>query len=569
MRTVLDLGSGTGAGTVALARRFPHAQVHGLDLSTELLDRLTGAAAAAGVADRVHAHQVDLDEDWTNVVPSGVDVVWASLSLHHVADPLQVLRRALSVLRPGGVLVATEMRGSIALTPDDLGTGREGLADRVAEGLAALGYPSTADWTVPLAEAGFAPTQLELADLTVAGDSAEGAAYVATQISAWRNSLARWMSSEDLVALEAAKHEVSAGSSPVTATSGRAVWVAVRPDVDTSTVNAPATGSASTSVDAEPETLEAEVVVVGGGAAGLAAAIAMGRSRRNVVVIDVGEPRNAPADGIHNALGNEGISPLELLAKGRVEAESVGVRIVQGAATAAHGTIDDFTIDVDAGKLSVHARRVVLATGLIDVLPEVPGVREAWGHTVLHCPFCHGWEVRDQRIAILTRDDIAVHHAMLFRQLSESVTLFLHEAANPTPEQQAQLDALGVAVIRPRVERLHVDGTEVRSIEVDGGDSYDVDAVVIAPRFNARTELYEALGGEATITPFGQQIAADARGATAVPGVFTAGNASEPMAMLVASTASGVMTGSAAHGDLAFADLNRAVQAHHAEGLSA
>ncbi|HET8928373.1 MAG TPA: NAD(P)/FAD-dependent oxidoreductase, partial [Microbacterium sp.] len=307
------------------------------------------------------------------------------------------------------------------------------------------------------------------------------------------------------------------------------------------------------------------VVVVGGGAAGLAAAIAMGRSLRRVVVVDAGEPRNAHADGIHNALGNEGVPPLELLAKGRAEAESYGVRIIHGAATAARGTIDDFTVEVDGGLRRVHARRVVLATGLSDVLPDVPGVREAWGRTVLHCPFCHGWEVRDQRIAILTRDEIAVHHAMLFRQLSENVTLFLHEAADPTSEQQAQLDALGVAVIRPRVERLRVDGTRVRGVEVEGGDSYDVDAVVVASRFEARTELYEALGGEAIATVFGRQIAVDPRGATAVPGVFTAGNASEPMAMLVASAASGVTTGAAVHGDLAVADLNRAVQARQPE----
>lgn len=565
VRTVLDLGSGTGAGAIALARRFQEAQVHCLDVSAELLDRLTGAVAVAGVADRVHPHLVDLDEDWTKIVPAEVDVVWASLSLHHVAEPTQVLRRALSVLRPGGVLVVTEMSGSIAFTPGDLGTGREGLAGRVADGLAALGYPSTADWTGPLAKAGFAPAQRELTDLTVAGDTADGAAYLATQMSAWRNSLAHQVSREDLVALDTVEHQIKAGSSPVTATSGRTMWVAVRPDDDdTGAAMSPVSESESSSVEADPAMLEADVVVVGGGAAGLAAAIALGRSRRSVVVVDAGEPRNAPADGIHNALGNERVPPLELLAKGRAEAESYSVRIIHGVATAAHGTIDDFTIDIDSGRRRVHARRVILATGLIDVLPDVPGVREAWGHTVLHCPFCHGWEVRDQRIAILTRDEIAVHHAMMFRQLSETVTLFLHEAADPTPEQQAQLDALGVAVIRGRVERLSVEGTQVRSIEVDRGDSYDVDAVVIAPRFTARTELYEALGGETTTTPFGQQIAADPRGVTTVPGVFTAGNAGEPMAMLVASAASGVTAGSAAHGDLAVADLNRAVQARRA-----
>lgn len=315
-----------------------------------------------------------------------------------------------------------------------------------------------------------------------------------------------------------------------------------------------------------PERVEAEVVVVGGGSSGLAAAVALARSRRNVVVIDAGHPRNAPAEAAHNVLGNEGISPVELLARGRAEAEAYGVQIISGRATGASGTVDDFTIEVDGGAHRVHARRLILASGLVDGLPEIPGVAEAWGHSVLHCPFCHGWEVRDQRIAILTRDEIAVHHALLFSQLSAQVTLFLHEAPDPTEEQWEQLAALNVSVVRPRVERLVVDHTQVRAVEIEGGPAFEADAVVIAPRFHARTELYEALGGEPTNTPFGRQIGADQRGMTAIPGVWAAGNASEPMAMLMASTAAGVTTGAAVHGDLAFADLGRAVQERRAAG---
>lgn len=315
-------------------------------------------------------------------------------------------------------------------------------------------------------------------------------------------------------------------------------------------------------VQAEP--LQADVVVVGGGAAGLAAAIALARSRRAVVVVDAGQPRNAPAAGAHNVLGHEGIAPLELLARGRAEAEAYGVRIVDGSATGASGALDDFTIQVDHGALEVRARRVVLASGLVDDLPDVPGVREGWGHSVLHCPYCHGWEVRDQRIAVLGRNDMALHQVLLFRQLSDQVTLFLHDAPQPTDEQWDQLAAMGVRVVTPRVRRLVLEGTQVRSVETDGGHSFDIDAVVVAPRFLARTELYEALGGERMVTPFGEQIAADPRGTTAVPGVWAAGNAAEAMAMVTASAASGVMTGAAVHADLALADLARAVEARRA-----
>lgn len=136
--------------------------------------------------------------------------------------------------------------------------------------------------------------------------------------------------------------------------------------------------------------LQADVVVIGGGPAGLAAAVALSRSRRNVVLVDAGKPRNAPADGAHNVLGHEGIPPQDLLARGRYEAEAYGVRIVSGVATGAYGVLDDFTIKVNSGAVQVRARRVILATGLVDALPTIPGVAEAWGHSVLHCPFCHG-----------------------------------------------------------------------------------------------------------------------------------------------------------------------------------
>jgi thioredoxin reductase len=303
----------------------------------------------------------------------------------------------------------------------------------------------------------------------------------------------------------------------------------------------------------------ADVVVVGGGAAGLAAAIALGRSRRSVIVVDAGEPRNAPAEGAHNVLGHEGIPPLELLARGRAEAESYGVRIVEGRVTDVSGVVDDFTLEIDEGDSHVLARRVVLATGLVDDLPDVPGVREAWGRSVLHCPFCHGWEVRDRRIAVLGRNENALHQVMLFRQLSDDVTLFLHDAPEPSDEQWEQLAALGVRVVTPRVQRLVVDGSQVRAVDVEGGRSFEVDAVVVAPRFIARTELYEALGGERTLTTFGEQVDGDPRGATAVPGVFVAGNTGQPMAMVAVAAGSGVMTGAAVHGDLAAADLARAV----------
>lgn len=306
-----------------------------------------------------------------------------------------------------------------------------------------------------------------------------------------------------------------------------------------------------------------DVAVIGGGAAGLAAAVALGRSRRNVVVIDDGHPRNAPADAAHNVLGNEGISPLELLEKGRAEAKSYGVNFIQGRVSQIEGAIDDFTLSIDGDEQPVKARRIIIATGLVDELPDIPGVKEGWGATVLHCPFCHGWEVQDQKIAVLASTEMFPHQALLFRELSDNVTVFLNDFndfAEPAAEVLEQLDALEVPLVRGAVEKLVLDGDQVRAVQLESGESFDAEAVVVAPRFNSRTELLESLGGVAEETPFGRQIPTDPQGRTSVAGVWAAGNAAQAMAMVVSSAASGVSTGAAVHGDLAFADLNQKVQ---------
>ena len=308
-----------------------------------------------------------------------------------------------------------------------------------------------------------------------------------------------------------------------------------------------------------------DVAVIGGGAAGLAAAVALGRSRRNVVVIDDGHPRNAPADAAHNVLGNEGISPLELLEKGRAEAKSYGVNFIEGRVSQIEGAIDDFTLSIDGDEQPVRARRIIIATGLVDGLPDIPGVKEGWGATVLHCPFCHGWEVQDQKIAVLASTEMFSHQALLFRELSDNVTVFLNDFAEPAAEVLEQLDALEVPLVRGAVEKLVMDGDQVRAVQLKTGESFDAEAVVVAPKFESRTELFESLGGAAEETPFARQIPTDPQGRTPVAGVWAAGNAAQAMAMVVASAASGVATGAAVHADIAFADLNQKVQSRQAK----
>src|SRR5919197_239884 len=158
-----------------------------------------------------------------------------------------------------------------------------------------------------------------------------------------------------------------------------------------------------------------DVAIVGGGAAGLSAALVLARARRRVVVLDAGSPRNAPTAHMHNFLSRDGMPPAELLEVGRAEIRGYGAEIVGATVVRLQSTSTAFEVVLDNGR-TVAARRVLLATGLTDQLPDVPGVRERWGRDVLHCPYCHGWEFRDQPVGVLATGPRAVHQALLFRQ---------------------------------------------------------------------------------------------------------------------------------------------------------
>ncbi|MFW0790543.1 NAD(P)/FAD-dependent oxidoreductase [Gordonia sp. CPCC 205333] len=301
-----------------------------------------------------------------------------------------------------------------------------------------------------------------------------------------------------------------------------------------------------------------DVVVIGGGSAGLGAAIALGRSLRSVVVVDAGRPRNAPSDHAHNVLGREGISPVELVAAGRAEAIAYGVRFVDDAVSEATRAADGFSIATASGR-EIVARRLILATGLVDVLPEVDGVAQCWGKTVLHCPYCHGYEVRGQCIGILATGPMATHQALLFNQLSDDVTVFAH-TATPDVESLKQLAALGIPVVEGEVSRLDREGTEVRAVVLADGAEYPLDAVVVGPKFEARAQVYEWLGGEVTEHPMGYFVETGLMGKTPIDGVWAAGNIADLSAMVSVSSGAGVMAGAAVNADLVAEDAATALE---------
>jgi thioredoxin reductase len=292
-----------------------------------------------------------------------------------------------------------------------------------------------------------------------------------------------------------------------------------------------------------------DVAIIGGGAAGLSAALVLGRARRRVVVIDAGSPRNAPAAHMQGFLSRDGTPPSELLAAARAEVRRYGVELVDDRVVEAKA---GFALRLAGGRI-IRSRQVVLATGAADELPDIAGARERWGRDFLHCPYCHGWEVRDRRIGVLG----SVEHAHLLRQWSDDVTLFTH-TADITAEERTTLQARGIAVVDGTVERLIVSDDQLRGVQLAGGRTVARDALFTRPalRSHAGTPA-AALGCELLA---GGLVRTDADGRTSVPGVWAAGNAANPRAQVITAAGEGSAVAIAINTDLVADDVATAVR---------
>ncbi|MFF5449244.1 NAD(P)/FAD-dependent oxidoreductase [Streptomyces sp. NPDC012888] len=310
---------------------------------------------------------------------------------------------------------------------------------------------------------------------------------------------------------------------------------------------------------------EHDVVVIGGGAAGLSAALTLARARRSVLVIDSGSPRNAPAAHMHGYPGHDGIDPAEWRSRARDEAAGYGARFTDGTAIAADPLPDGgFLVRLGDGS-TASARRMLVTTGLTDELPDVPGLAARWGRDVLHCPYCHGWEVRDRPVAVLATGPLAVHQAQLWRQWTDRVTLLAH-TTTPTGEERRELTARGIAVAGGRVTGLRTtpEGRLAGAVLADG-TTVACEALVVAPRFTARAALLTGLGlGVTDVRQAGRSIgtAVDCdplTGATAVPGVWVAGNVTAPAETVLGSAGQGLRAAAAINADLVAEEVRRAV----------
>lgn len=295
-----------------------------------------------------------------------------------------------------------------------------------------------------------------------------------------------------------------------------------------------------------------DVVVVGGGAAGLSAALVLGRARRRVAVVDAGAPRNAPAAHMQGFLSRDGMRPTDLLAAGRAEVIGYGVEIVRDRVAAIEL---GFVVHLAGGR-ALRARRVLVTTGVTDELPDIPGVRERWGRDLLHCPYCHGWEVRDQPLGVLGTLPGSVQHALLVRQWSDDVVFFAHTYELTAPER-AQLEARDVRVVSGKVTRLVVHADRLTGVELADGEVVERAAVFVRPGNVPHADgLLPALGCNVNDAGFAT---VDATGRTSTVGVWAAGNVVDPRAQVITAAGAGSAAAIAINADLVQDDVERAL----------
>jgi len=297
-----------------------------------------------------------------------------------------------------------------------------------------------------------------------------------------------------------------------------------------------------------------DVVVIGGGASGLSAALVLARARRTVAVIDAGQARNAPAARMQGFLSRDGLPPCELLAAGRAEIDGYGATLITGVVSDVYRTDTGFRIERSDG-VPLSARRVLVTTGLRDELPDVPGVRERWGRDLLHCPYCHGFEVRDQPLGVLGGTPNAAEHALLVRQWSDDVVYFPHTDVL-TEDDRERLAARGIGVVVGRVARLVVRDDRLFGVELEDGCVVRRAAVFVRPHMVPSSDLLTSLGavsnnhGWATV---------DSTGRTSVSGVYAAGNAVNPRAQVITAAGEGSAAAIAINADLVGEDVAAAV----------
>ncbi len=315
---------------------------------------------------------------------------------------------------------------------------------------------------------------------------------------------------------------------------------------------------------AHPEALF-DVAVIGGGPAGLSAGVALARALRSVVVIDAGEQRNIGAAGVHGFLSREGMRPQDLVSAGREELQRYGGTARPGVVASARRQGGNFVLSLEDGA-SLAARRLLIASGITDELPAISGLAARWGRDVLYCPYCHGWEIRNQRIGILASDSKSVAEALTFRQWSQDVTLFLNGALTLSSEEAEQLQVRSIRVVDGIVRGLDIRGDKLAGLTLDDGRVLPLDVLAVSPATVSKANMLQRLGLEPSGLEegAGTSLQADGSGLTSCPGVWAAGNVTDVSAQVMTAAAAGLRAASAINADLVLEDTRQAVAAARA-----
>jgi thioredoxin reductase len=307
------------------------------------------------------------------------------------------------------------------------------------------------------------------------------------------------------------------------------------------------------------DTNEYDVIIVGGGAAGLSAALVLARARRRVVVVDAGTPRNAPAAHMQGFLSRDGMPPSELLATGRSEVMGYGGEIVS-ATVEQLLVVDGADASTFVARLAdgtpLYGRRVLVTTGLRDELPDIPGLSDRWARDVLHCPYCHGYEVRDQRLGVVWNGPGTPTYAQIVRQWSHDIVL-LAPPATLTDEQRTELIARAIGIVETPVTGVDVSGDRLSGVTLADGTTLQRDALFVPPRFTPHSDLLAQLGCDLDDEGW---VITGANGATSVAGVRVAGNVSNPRAQVITAAGEGSAAAIAINADLVEEDVRLAVR---------
>jgi thioredoxin reductase len=292
---------------------------------------------------------------------------------------------------------------------------------------------------------------------------------------------------------------------------------------------------------------EFDVAVIGGSYAGISAATQLARARRRVLVIDAGQRRNRYALHSHGFLGQDGREAAAIAADGKVQLMKYPtVRWLEGAATQASANDTGFAVAMADGA-SFRAERLVLATGMVDELPAVPGLAERWGSSVFHCPYCHGYELEQGRIGVLATSALSMHHALMLPDWG-TVTLFLNNAFEPDAEQLARLAQRGVTVERAPVRAI----SDRATVDLQDGRAVENEGLFVLSRLHSASPLAEQLGCELEQGPMGSYVRTDMTKASSVAGVYVCGDAARMAGSVALAVADGAMAGVGAHQSLIF-----------------